>query len=166
MKCTNYSQILIFIIYFVFASNNKLYSQEIDLKYRLPNEYEYNIRKEREQDDILATSYEAFDPVKKIAPFEIIVTEMPTSLMETERMVEGLRKTIRNNYQDSKLILIKKDDSSTRSRYLYKISNNLSTVLILMIQQKGIFTMIEVEFHPVEFNTVALERWQKIFWDL
>ncbi|MFD2599860.1 hypothetical protein ACFSQ3_12945 [Sphingobacterium corticis] len=132
----------------------------------LPKEYQYNIKAEKEQEGMFATNYEAIHPETDIAPFEIIVNEVPTSIMNIKDVVARFEETAANYGSDIQLHLLNKEDKQKTNRRLYKMSHELSTILMLMMEKGDRFTMIEVEFHPEDFETVSLERWQEAFWQV
>lgn len=153
-------------IFFTLLFMSNIKAQILRLESFLPKEYNYNIKAEPPQDGIFATNYEAVDPKSGVATFEIIVNQMPKSLMNINGMEKGIEQNAKNYGADMQLTLLQKDNKDKVIRRLYQIKNNLSMVLMLMHQSEDNLTVVEVEFHPDDFELVSLEVWKKIFWQI
>ncbi|WP_133228367.1 hypothetical protein [Sphingobacterium corticibacter] len=145
---------------------SNLKAQTLRLEPFLPKEYQYIITVEPEQEGMFATNYDAVHPDTQVASFEIIVNQMPKSMVTIEGMSDGIERNAKDYGSAMQLTLLQEEAKDNVIRRLYQIKNELSTVLMLMYQSGENLTVVEVEFHPADFKVVPLERWQNIFWQI
>ncbi|GAA4777825.1 hypothetical protein GCM10023231_00300 [Olivibacter ginsenosidimutans] len=162
MKMSLYTGIVLSIIWC--ANFCTTYAQSLQLDTSLFEPYHVDIRKESDE-GFLTTYYEMVNANDNSRPFEIIITQTSSKLMDSNGVVEGIEKNLKNYLPESRLNLLKKVEKANNSRRLYQFYQKNATILMLMQESDGMFTMIEAEFPDDELQKVPIEKWQDIFWN-
>ncbi|MCL4639714.1 hypothetical protein [Olivibacter jilunii] len=139
------------------------YAQSLQLDTTLSDVYQFHIRKEDEE-GFLITYYDAVDTKDNSKPFEIIITQTSSKLMNMNGVADGIEKNLKNYNPDSKLMLIKQEEQGGKNRRLYQFSSMNTTILMLMQESNDWFAMIEAEFPDDELKKMSIQKWQDIFW--
>lgn len=154
-----------FIIFLVFMCNNfyNTYAQSIQLDTSLLDVYHFDIRKESDE-GFLTSYYQAVNTLDSSRPFEIIVTQTSSKLMDIKGVVDGIEKNLKYYNPESQLILLKKGKNENSDRRLYQFADKNTTILMLMQEINDTFVTIEAEFPDEELKRVSIQKWQDIFW--
>lgn len=136
-----------------------------NIKFNLPEEYEFRIETDTADANMVLASYEAVNRETGENPFEIMVSDMDASFMPKtmEEWIVSVVEVIRKHSPAAKLQTLK--DKGNKKLYLIKSGDDTGSILILMYKTGTRFIMIETEIPPKEVLTVSMERWAEIFWN-
>ncbi|MGK9118098.1 hypothetical protein [Olivibacter jilunii] len=153
----------IILLSLMFINLSSAYTQSLRLDTTLSDIYQFHIRKEDEE-GFLTTYYDAIDTKDKSNPFEIIITQTSSKLMNMNGVADGIEKNLKNYNPDSQLMLIKQEEKGGKNRRLYQFASKNTTILMLMQESNDWFAMIEAEFPDNELKKMSIQKWQDIFW--
>lgn len=144
---------------------HNLNAQKMNIEHELPKEYEFRIKKDTADADMILASYEAVNRESGTAPFEIMVSDMDVSLMPKtmEEWIGSILEVIKNHSPAAKLETMKEEEN--RKLYLIKSGDDTGILLILMKKTAARFVMIEAEIPQNELLVVSMDRWAEAFWN-